>query len=285
VRLLPAFVFIVLGIGQSALGQTPPTSPLIQTSSSAGELAQTPRAVRDTQPLSKSVVRVLCKTRGSLGTGWVHTSGRVITAAHVVEGCQPTDVEVHLGNRAIKVVDLKADPFIDLAALETSERIPGGLRIGTGENVAVGDVLVTWGFPFGYVGLDAMVSVGYLAAVGPVQTPTKPVMRAFVNGAFNSGNSGGPVIELQGQTVVGVVHAKLAPLPEDVQAALLALQKQSSGFVYTATTPDGKKFEFSEAQVVSRVLDHLRSQTQLVIGISVLLGDLREFLTKHGIKP
>lgn len=284
-RLLAASVLLVLAIGVWAVGQTSPASPLIQTSSSTGELSQTPRAVRDTLPLAASIVRVLCKARGSLGTGWVHNSGRVITAAHVVDGCQPAEIEVHLGNRAVKVVDLKADTFIDLAVLETSERIPGGLLIGTGENVAVGDVLVTWGFPFGYVGLDAMVSVGYLAAVGPVQTQTKPVMRAFVNGAFNSGNSGGPVIELQGQTVVGVVHAKLAPLPADVQAALLALQKQSSGFVYTATTPDGKKFEFSEAQVVSRVLEHLRSQTQLVIGISVLLGDLREFLTKHGIKP
>lgn len=263
-----------------------PVQPLLgQTSSNAQIRSASVPAVRDTLSLAKHVVRVVCKATGNLGTGFVHTSGKVITAAHVVDGCNASQVEINVKNQVIKVGKIASDAFLDVAMLSPSETVGAGLKVGTGQGVSIGDTVVTWGFPAGYFGLDAMVSVGYLAAIGPVPTSTKPVLRAFVNGAFNAGNSGGPVIDVQSQTVVGVVHAKLAPMPVDVQAALGALQNQSSGFVYTATTPDGRQIQFSEAQVVSRVLQHLQSQTQLVIGLSVLLGDLRAFLEAQGVTP
>ena len=43
---------------------------------------------------------------------------------------------------------------------------------------------------------------------------------SYVNGAFNLGNSGGPVIDPDTLTVVGVVHAKMAPLPDILNKAL-----------------------------------------------------------------
>ena len=37
----------------------------------------------------ESVLRVLCPSKNRSGTGFVHKSGNMITAAHVVEGCTP----------------------------------------------------------------------------------------------------------------------------------------------------------------------------------------------------
>lgn len=132
-----------------------------------------------------------------------------------------------------------------------------------------------------------MLSVGYLAGIGPFKvTANQPAaMRAFVNGAFNKGNSGGPVIDLQTKQVIGVVHAKLAPLPSAISSALDVLKGQRSGVMYTATTVDGKETVLAEAQVVAAILDHFQNQVQLVVGVMVLPMDLRAFLKANGIAP
>lgn len=277
VRRVVTIIAIVAGLLSCKSG-APGTPPL-------GTPAPTQRVIRDTQPLSQFVLRVICGSSGSAGTAFVHSSGRVITAAHVVAGCKTEDLSLFIGNSKLGVAAVAADAWLDLALLTPKDRLKPGLPLSSGADVKVGDPVVTWGFPGGYLGLDPLVRVGYLAGVGPIPAQPKPVMRAFVNGAFNLGNSGGPVIDVASLTVVGVVNAKLAPVPADVQSAMTAIEKQSSGFMYTATTPDGKTINVSEAQVVSRIIQHLQSQTQLVIGTSVLLGDIRNFLVAQGVAP
>jgi 2-succinyl-5-enolpyruvyl-6-hydroxy-3-cyclohexene-1-carboxylate synthase len=41
----------------------------------------------------------------------------------------------------------------------------------------------------------------------------------------------------------------------------------------------------SEGQLLGEVLNYLRTQTQLVIGQALEIGDLREFLKKNGVEP
>jgi S1-C subfamily serine protease len=106
-----------------------------------------------------------------------------------------------------------------------------------------------------------------------------------VNAAFNSGNSGGPVIETASMSVVGVVNAKLAPIPAEIEAALGALERQAAGQTYTVTRPDGSRFQLTEAQLVARILHYLRSQTQLVLGTAVTSTDVADFLRQNGVDP
>jgi hypothetical protein len=118
--------------------------------------------------------------------------------------------------------------------------------------------------------------------------PTKagiPINRLVLNAAFNSGNSGGPLIRVEDGEVIGVVISKMAPMPPEIGSALAALKSQSFGLGYTHRRPDGSIAQVSEAQVVETVLEYLRSQTQLVIGHATEAGALREFLTKNGIEP
>jgi hypothetical protein len=106
-----------------------------------------------------------------------------------------------------------------------------------------------------------------------------------VNGAFNSGNSGGPVISLQDGSVIGVVKSKLGPIPDYLKESLDALAKDRSGILYKSKRPDGTVKEMTEAQITAEVLDHLRRQVQLVVGYAVQVKDLRQFLKDNGIEP
>lgn len=106
-----------------------------------------------------------------------------------------------------------------------------------------------------------------------------------MNAAFNSGNSGGPLLHIETGEVIGVVSSKLAPISDWARSALAALEGQNSGFMYTATKSDGSKKSMSEGQIVASILNELREQVQLVIGMAALLGDLRGFLNKNEINP
>lgn len=150
----------------------------------------------------------------------------------------------------------------------------------------VGSQVSTWGFPGGYRGRSPLLSVGYLAGMDGRKLPNGNIVKRWVvNAAFNLGNSGGPLIDIEDGSVMGVVSSKLAPVPADVESAMKALTTQNFGMQYTATRPDGSTFKISEGQVVAMVLEHLRNQTQLVIGHAVLLDDVRSFLKQHGVQP
>jgi S1-C subfamily serine protease len=233
-----------------------------------------------------SVVRVICPQRDSGGTGFAHKSGVLITAAHVVAGCDLADLKIVVpSGELLSVASVVVEPSIDLAILRpVGELLGPTLPISLRDGLQIGDQLITWGHPAGYRGRGPLLTVGYLAGVdapGPPGSPTQMV----VNAAFNSGNSGGPVARVEDGTVVGVVSSKLAPLPPTIESAIEALSNSKSGFQYQASRANGEKESWSEAKVVSEVLKHLRAQTQLVIGYAVPLPQLRKFLEVNNINP
>lgn len=235
-----------------------------------------------------SVFRVMCPAKQSSGTGFLHKSGKIITVFHVVSGCSAQDI-VLLGfqGQALKVKNIVIDDIIDLALLTPAEDIKAPtLSISESDRTVIGSQVSTWGYPAGYGGLAPLLSSGYLSGRDSILGPSgKPVTRIVVNAAFNSGNSGGPLVEINGNRVVGVVASKLAPLPEYIEKALKALKEAKFGLMFTKTKADGTKEDISEAQVTEEILQYLRSQTQLVIGHAVLAEDLRAFLKANNIEP
>ena len=130
-----------------------------------------------------------------------------------------------------------------------------------------------------------MLSAGYLAAMDAHLINGNQVIRWVVNAAFNSGNSGGPLILIETGEVIGVVSSKLAPISQFAEQALTAMEANSSGVCYTQTLSDGTVRQLVEGQVIAMILNELRSQVQLVIGYAVLLDDLRSFLSANGLTP
>jgi hypothetical protein len=237
---------------------------------------------------SQSVMRVICKATNMGGTGFLHKSGKIITAAHVVTGCPETDIVIVTpSNKKLSVKSLKSDAQLDLALITPSDKIAGNaLAISQKTEIPTGTPVVTWGFPAGYNGLIPLLTVGYLAGIDRLQTEAGLTPRRWViNAAFNGGNSGGPVLSQEDGSVIGVVSSKLAPIPPYIESALSALANQKSGFTYTRTLASGKTETISEGQVVADVLTYLRSQTQLVLGHAVTSKDLLIFLKKAGVVP
>lgn len=246
---------------------------------------------------ASSVFRVLCHSKGnprpgfdSFGTGFLHKSGLVLTAAHVTDICDEIGIAPPDGSPAIAADVAFRDDRVDLAALKPVRTITGNpIPIAPDSNLSVGEEIAIWGFPGGYVGRFPMVSVGYFAGGDAIPVKVGPtvemVPQMVVNAAVNHGDSGAPVVMVETGQVIGVADNKIVPLSGDALAALAALQSQNSGFMYPAQLPDGTTKSFSEAQVVALVLEELRQQVQLVVGHAVWAGDLRKFLQANKIDP
>lgn len=127
------------------------------------------------------------------------------------------------------------------------------------------------------------MTLGYIG--GASQLEKNGPARLWINGAINSGNSGGPLVLTETGEVIGVVVSKLAPVPPEIVSALDAMSSQRSGVVYNERMADGTTVNLSEAQVIAAVLQYLRGQTQLVIGMAVMPGDIAAFLRAHGVTP
>ena len=70
----------------------------------------------------------------------------------------------------------------------TSKFVKSSLSITTESKFTMGAQVSTWGYPEGYTGSLALLSVGHLAGVGEQRSPGGNVVRRWVvNGAFNRG--------------------------------------------------------------------------------------------------
>jgi S1-C subfamily serine protease len=229
---------------------------------------------------NESVFRIVCRTSGLGGTSFLH-KGVAITAAHVIAGCRVEDlVLITSSGDSIAVVRTEVDIEHDLGAAFPKQKLGGqALSMSRYRDVPIGSSVIAWGFPAGYTGLRPILVGGYISGH---QTMTfvigKPVEQWVVNAAFNSGNSGSPILDTEDGSIIGVVSSKLAPLPTEVESALAALKTNPSGLVYNGIDAQGRQVHISESQVIATVLEYLRNQTQLVIGYGVSLRDLRTFV-------
>lgn len=240
------------------------------------------------QMAASSVFRIQCPRKNRHGTAFLHKSGKVITAAHIIEGCRPEEVFlINSKGKKFKIKRIVQNPDIDLALLTPESKLTGNcLPISSDSQFIIGSQVVTWGYPGGYSSDIPLLSVGYLSGKDYISTPSKKrIERWVVNGAFNCGNSGGPLIDVKSGKVIGVVSSKLAPMPEYIKDALEALKQNKNIIVFERTNPDGSKESMSTANVAAEVLQYLKSQVQLVIGHAVVAGDIRAFLESNGIDP
>jgi serine protease Do len=140
--------------------------------------------------------------RRALGSGFViHPSGYVVTNAHVVERSATVQVRLASGRRLAGTV-VGRDRRVDLALVKVDA--PGPLPVlslGDSDRLAVGELVLALGHPFG---LEQTVSLGIVSRKGaPLQTATPGFDFIQTDAAVNPGNSGGPLVDMRGQ-VVGV---------------------------------------------------------------------------------
>ena len=139
------------------------------------------------------------------GSGWVYDSdGHIVTNDHVVDGATSIRVRFWDG-RTYSASVVGTDRSTDLAVIKvdapSSELHP--LRVGDSTELQVGDGVVAIGSPFG---LEETVTSGIVSALHrAIQGQTNFTINDSIqtDAAINHGNSGGPLLNTQGQ-VVGV---------------------------------------------------------------------------------
>ncbi|WEL18441.1 Serine protease Do (heat-shock protein) [Halorhabdus sp. SVX81] len=196
--------------GCSTSLSAPESSPEESSSpSAAGESPETDtagspytRVYRDTIP---SVTTV--QTTAGQGTGFQYDEGHVVTNAHVVGTASEAQVRFHDGTWASGPV-VGTDPHSDLAVIEpgtvpdASQPLPFSDQPPT-----IGQEVVVIGNPYN---LDGSVTSGIVSGTDRlIPSPAGYQIPDAIqtDAAVNPGNSGGPLMDLDG-SVVGVVNSK-----------------------------------------------------------------------------
>jgi S1-C subfamily serine protease len=138
-----------------------------------------------------------------IGSGvLISDRGRVMTAAHVVNGMDEITVE-GVGGEVVRATLVSSDADADVALLQL-ERVTAAMRVaqlGNSDAVRVGQQVMVVGAPYG---LAHSMSVGWISARWPPNSifPDMPLAEFFQTTAtINTGNSGGPMFDMAGEVV------------------------------------------------------------------------------------
>ena len=142
----------------------------------------------------------------SVGTGFIISAdGYVITNYHVIDGASQVTVRTHKGT-TLEATVVGTEATNDIALLKINgENLPH-VTIGSSDKAAVGDQVEAIGNPLGE--LTASLTVGYISAKDRIVDTDGTVINMLqTDAAINSGNSGGPLFNMNGE-VVGITTAK-----------------------------------------------------------------------------
>jgi len=140
----------------------------------------------------------------------ISADGKVMTAAHVVEGMDEINVEF-LRGETVPARVISSEPAADLSLLQLG-RVPNGVKVATmgdSDKVRVGDPVFIVGAPYG---LSHSMSAGWISARWPANTVYRSMPLAEflqTDATINTGNSGGPMFNMAGE-VIGIVSHNIS---------------------------------------------------------------------------
>ena len=154
----------------------------------------------------------------STGSGFVYKTddkyGYLLTNHHVIDGATKITL-IRSDDEEIEGTVLGSDEYLDLAVVRIDKKnVIDTSSLGTSEKSKLGDTVFTVGSPLGYEyrgtvtdgilsGKDRMVTV---SVKGQQSDYVMKVLQT--NAAVNPGNSGGPLLNAQGE-VIGIISLKL----------------------------------------------------------------------------
>lgn len=184
-------------------------SPLVTAAPvKAGDIGDSTVA-KAAEVIAPSVVTIdsVSSSGEAVGTGIIITSdGEILTNNHVVEGSKTARVRLYGSTSPITADVLATDPGNDMALIKL--RNTTGLVAATfadPDSISVGDPVVAVGYALALDGGPSVTS-GIISALNrTLQLDDETFLNALIqtDAAISSGNSGGPLINMNGQ-VVGI---------------------------------------------------------------------------------
>lgn len=140
----------------------------------------------------------------SSGSGVIFSDkGYILTNNHVIEGATKVSVELANGSELDARV-VGAEQFSDIAILKIEGALPAVAELGNSDTLKPGETVIAIGSPLG--DFKNTVTVGVISATGRnLDSGNGYLLENMLqtDAAINSGNSGGPLVNLAGQ-VIGI---------------------------------------------------------------------------------
>ena len=176
---------------QSRGPQLDPNDPMLQFFKQFG-FGMPPQAMRRQVPQEVPVA--------GEGSGFiVSPDGIILTNAHVVKGAKTVTVKL-TDRREFSAKVLGSDPKTDIAVLKIDARNLPVVKLGDSNRLQQGEWVLAIGSPFGF---ENSVTAGVVSAKGRALPDDSAVPFIQTDVAVNPGNSGGPLLNANGE-VVGI---------------------------------------------------------------------------------
>ena len=172
------------------------------------------------------------------GSGFVFSSdGFIFTNCHVVDGAEKIMVSL-LNNNEIEAELIGKDPDTDIAILKIYTQGYSVAKLGDAGGLQIGQFVIAIGNPYGY---QHTVTTGVVSALGrSLQTQSGRFVDNVIqsDAALNPGNSGGPMINTEGE-VVGVNTAVI----QGAQGLSFSVDINTAKEIARQLIKDGKVFK------------------------------------------
>lgn len=199
-----------------------------------------------------------------VGSGFiVDSKGYILTNYHVVEDSSRITVRLQSGAEyTAKIVGTDEETDLAVLKIDSSGELPS-VKLGDSNSVQVGDWVLAIGSPFG---LAQTVTAGIISQVQR-ETPYATVFQKFIqtDAAINRGNSGGPLVNMQGE-VIGI-NSQIATQTGEFSGIGFSLPSNEAAFVYQQILKNGKV----RRGYLGVALDSVKPEFARVYG----LGDVR----------
>ena len=200
-RSLPDFTSLMKAAGPSVVN-------VISTRKTQTAAAAAGGSAESTQdPLSEFLRRFMpdlpdrAQPRQGLGSGFIISEdGYILTNAHVVAGFDDVNVRLADAKREFKAKVIGVDKRSDVALLKVDAQGLPTAKLGNSSGLEPGDWVAAIGSPFGFANT---ITAGIVSAKGRSLPEELYVPFIQTDVAVNPGNSGGPLLNLQGE-VIGV---------------------------------------------------------------------------------
>lgn len=166
--------------------------------------------------INPSVV-IIKSDESSIGSGFIYkvdkNNAYILTNEHVVTNKKKVNVEL-ITNKKVKATVLGKDPYLDLAVLKIDKKyVTKPVKLGNSKKINVGDHIFTIGTPIAEEYKNTVTSgiiSGLDRAVKTQDSSGNDIIMNMIqiDASINNGNSGGPLVNLNGE-VIGICTLKI----------------------------------------------------------------------------